>query len=151
MTPFLFISGHRPPSEDRNHYNDKYEQEPHPRCMLGAKQARRRVKPGAGGPPEENKLSLMERSWEFLPLPWPHFYDHIISSPLWVTAMMETKLFFFFFFFFVDLVVGTVWRCIFTSWSLAREKSAPSLLVLWRPSQLVWNDSMALVVSFETL
>lgn len=35
-------------------------------------------------PPGENKLSLMgKKSWVFLPPYTPHFYDHIISFPLW--------------------------------------------------------------------
>lgn len=66
-----------------------------PHCMLGTKQARRRVKPGPRGPPGENKLSLMEKSGEFQPLPTPHFYDHIISSPPWAAAVMGDQLFFF--------------------------------------------------------
>lgn len=104
-----------------------------PRCMLGTKQAMRRVKPGPGDLPGKTNYHWWEKA-EFLPLSTPHFYDHIISSPPWATAVMGEQQFFS-----ADLVVGTVRRCIFTLWSLAREKSAPWLLMLWRLSQLVWK------------
>lgn len=65
MTPFLFISGNRPPSEDRNHYNDEYEPERRtPRTLLhaGSQAGAAAGKTQAWGPPGENKLSLMEKS-----------------------------------------------------------------------------------------
>lgn len=64
-----------------------------PRCMLGTKQAMRRVKPGPGDLPGKTNYHWWEKA-EFLPLSTPHFYDHIISSPPWATAVMGNSNFF---------------------------------------------------------
>lgn len=89
-------------------------------------------------PPGENKLSLMgKKSWVFLPPYTPHFYDHIISFPLWAAA--GAAFLFFLFFCLQILAVGTLRRCTFGLWSLARRRGAPRLPLprRWGRSQLV--------------
>lgn len=62
-------------------------------CMLGAKQVSGQVKSRQGGLPGKTKCPgwKKKKKGEFLHLPGPRFYDHIISSPRRVTAMMEGR------------------------------------------------------------
>lgn len=93
-----------PPREDRNHYNDKYEQEPHPRCMLGAKQARRRVKPGAGGTSWGKQIITDGKTLRFSASPLTTFLrSHYIISAVGYRRDGDKA-----FFFPPDLAVGTV-------------------------------------------
>lgn len=106
-----------------------------PHCMLGAKQARRRVKPGPGTLLGKTNYHWWKKGESFCLSP-----DHIFTITLyhlrWGLPPWWRRGGFFV---AADLVVGMVKRCIFTLWSLASQKSVPSPLVLWRPSQLVWK------------
>lgn len=145
MSPFLFISSQRPPSEDRDHYNEGYEPEQHPAACWEPSRRGGGVKPGRRDLLGETNYHWWEKAESFHLSSDQLLRSHYIMWAVGYSRDAQTLLL------CADLVVGLVQRCIFTLWSLATRRSAPSPSVLWRPSQLVWNDSMVLVVSFETL
>lgn len=61
MSALPLISGHGPPCEDPNHYNDRYEADMPvaPPLHAGKRGGEAAGKTWARGPPGENKLSLM--------------------------------------------------------------------------------------------
>lgn len=108
-----------------------------PRCMLGTEEARRRVKPGPEASWGKQIITDGGKKAECFCLPTHHTFMITLYHSL--CGLQQAELFFFC---LQILAVGTLRRCTFNLWSLARQKSVPRLPplllpVCWSQFQLV--------------